>query len=75
MNDMQAQLEKIRTLAAECEMVRNLATERSKRTLFADLAEHLKVLAADVERAMASVGAGDTFLSRKTQEPFPKEEE
>ena len=75
MKDMQAQLEKIRTLAAECEVVRNLATERSKRALFAELAEHLKVLAADVERAMASVGAGDTFLGRKTQGPFPKEEE
>ena len=34
MKDMQAQLEKLRTQAAECEMVRNLATERSKRALF-----------------------------------------
>jgi hypothetical protein len=40
----------------------DLATESSKRALFADLAEHLKVLAGDVERAMASAGAGDTFL-------------
>jgi hypothetical protein len=75
MKDMLAQLEKFRTQAAECEIVRNLATQPGKRALFADLAERLKVLAADVERAMASAGAGDTFLGRKTQEPFPKEQE
>ncbi|WP_168195363.1 hypothetical protein [Bradyrhizobium sp. NAS80.1] len=52
-------------------MIRDLATNPSKRELFGKLAEHYKVLATEVERAMS--GAGDTLLGRKTQEPFPDE--
>jgi len=33
------------------------------------------MLAALVEKTMAEVGTGDTFLGRKTQEPFPPPEE
>ncbi len=44
MKDMQAQLEKLRTDAAECALIRDLATEPKKRDLFARLAEHLTVL-------------------------------
>ena len=53
MKDMQAQLEKLRTQAAECEMIRDLATDTQKRELFARLAAHFKVLAAEIERAIA----------------------
>jgi hypothetical protein len=53
MKDMQNQLEKLRTQAAECELIRDLATDKQKRELFARLADHFKVLAAEIERAMA----------------------
>jgi hypothetical protein len=53
MKDMQAQLEKLRTDAAECALIRDLATDPKKRELFARLADHLSVLAAEVERAVA----------------------
>jgi hypothetical protein len=56
MKDMQAQLEKLRTQAAECELVRDLATDTQKRELFARLAAHFEVLAAEVERAIADDG-------------------
>ena len=52
MKDMQAQLEKLRVEAANCEMISRLATDRNKRELFARLAEHYKVLAAEVERSI-----------------------
>lgn len=75
MKDMQAHLEKLRVQISECEMIRELATDPQKRELFAKLAEHYRVLAGEVEKAMASAGAGDSFLGRKTQEPFPGEED
>ena len=53
MKDMQAQLEKLRTEAAECALIRDLATEPRKRELFTRLADHLAILADEVERAMA----------------------
>jgi hypothetical protein len=53
MKDMQAQLEKLRADAAECALIRDLATDPKKRELFARLADHLSVLAAEVERAVA----------------------
>ncbi|MET4347074.1 hypothetical protein ABIC08_007709 [Bradyrhizobium sp. RT9b] len=52
MKDMQAQLEKLRTDAAECALIRDLATDPKKRDLFTKLAEHLTVLADEVERAI-----------------------
>ncbi|MET4212375.1 MULTISPECIES: hypothetical protein [Bradyrhizobium] len=51
---MQAQLEKLRTDAAECALIRDLATEPKKRDLFTKLAEHLTILADEVERAIAA---------------------
>jgi len=52
MKDMQAQLEKLRVEAANCQMISGLATDKEKRELFARLAEHYKVLAEEVERAI-----------------------
>jgi len=52
MKDMQAHLEKLRTQAAECEILRDSATDKTKQELFAKMAQHFKVLAAEVERAM-----------------------
>ncbi|AJA61650.1 MULTISPECIES: hypothetical protein [Bradyrhizobium] len=52
MRDYQAQLEKPRTDAAECEFISDLATDKAKRDLFDRLASHLTVLADQVEAAM-----------------------
>jgi hypothetical protein len=54
MKDMQAQLEKLRTDAAECALIRDLAIEPKKRKLFTKLAEHLTILADEVEHSIAA---------------------
>jgi predicted nuclease of restriction endonuclease-like RecB superfamily len=54
MKDMRVHLEKLRSDAADCAVVSNLATDKDKQELFSRLAEHLNVLAAEVERAIAS---------------------
>jgi hypothetical protein len=53
MKDMEAHLEKLRRDAAQCAIIRDLATDPKKRDLFTKLAEHMSVLASDVERAIA----------------------
>jgi hypothetical protein len=52
MKDMQAQLEKLRTEAAECELIASLAIDKAKQELFTKLAQHYAVLALEVERAI-----------------------
>ena len=52
MKDMQAQLEKLQRDAAECALIRDLATDPRKRELFARVAEQLAVLASAVEQAI-----------------------
>jgi hypothetical protein len=52
MRDMLAHLEQLQVQVAECEMIRNLATDKEKRELFDKLAKHYAVLAAEVERAI-----------------------
>jgi len=74
MQDMKAHLEKLRAQLAECETIRDRAADPAKRDLFATLAEHLKLLATQIEYTIAG-RALDTFLGRKTQEPFPTEQE
>ena len=58
MQDMRAHLEKLRADAAECALIRDLATGPQKRELFARLAEHLSALASEVEAAIAVKLAG-----------------
>ena len=53
MKDMQAHLEKLHRDAAECAIIRDLATDPKKRELFTKLAEHMSMLASEVERAIA----------------------
>jgi hypothetical protein len=53
MKDMLTHLEKLRTDAADCALIRDLATDPVKRELFTRLAEHLLNLAAEVEAALA----------------------
>lgn len=54
MQDMTAYLEKLRTDAAECALIRDLATDRRKRELFTRLTEHLNALASEMEAAIAA---------------------
>jgi hypothetical protein len=54
MQDMKAHLEKLRTDAAECALIRDLATDPEKRALFTRLAAHLGTLASEVEAAIAA---------------------
>ncbi len=56
MKDMQAHLEKLRTDAAECKLISDLATDPAKRELFTKLAEHYEVLAMEVEQAICESG-------------------
>jgi hypothetical protein len=53
MKDMEAHLEKLRADAAECALIRDLATDPQKRALFMRLAEHLATLASEVEATIA----------------------
>ncbi|MGF6308641.1 CHASE3 domain sensor protein [Bradyrhizobium sp. i1.8.4] len=55
MQDMLTHLEKLRTDAAECALIRDLTTDMQKRELFSKLAEHLAALAAEVEKTIAAV--------------------
>ena len=52
MKDYLAQIEKLRRDAAECAPIRDLATDKAKREMFDRLANHLTVLADQVEMAM-----------------------
>jgi ribosomal protein S7 len=52
MQDYLAQVEKLRRDAAECALIRDLATDKAKREMFDRLASHLTVLADQVELAM-----------------------
>jgi hypothetical protein len=54
MQDMRVHLEKLRADAAECALIRDLATDIRKRELFARLADHLSLLASEVEAAIAA---------------------
>lgn len=52
MKDYQAYLEKLRSDAAECRLISDLATNKEKREMFDRLALHLGVLADQIEKAM-----------------------
>jgi hypothetical protein len=52
MKDYHTHVEKLRKDAAECALVRDLATDKAKREMFDRLARHLDELTDEVERAM-----------------------
>lgn len=58
MQDYKKHLEKLRTDSAECRLISDLATDRTKRDLFDKLAAHLSRLADQVEIAMSKVETG-----------------
>ena len=53
MKDYLASLEKLRRDAAEAALIRDLATNKTKREMFDRLHKHLNRLADEVEKAMA----------------------
>jgi hypothetical protein len=53
MQDMKARLEKLRTDAAECALIRDLATDPAKRAVFTRLSERLSELVNELEAAIA----------------------
>ena len=55
MKDYQASIEKLRKDAVEAALIRDLATDKTKREMYDRLHEHLNRLADEVERAMNSV--------------------
>lgn len=52
MKDYRASLEKLRNDAAEAAMIRDLATDPTKREMYSKLHEHFSRLADEVEAAM-----------------------
>jgi hypothetical protein len=52
--DYQASIEKLRKDAAEAALIRDLATNKTKREMFDRLHQHLTRLADEVEQAMKS---------------------
>jgi hypothetical protein len=52
--DYQASIEKLRKDAAEAALIRDLATNMTKREMFDRLHQHLTRLADEVEQAMKS---------------------
>jgi hypothetical protein len=55
MQDMQAQLVRLREQAVEFELIAARATDAAKQELFTRLAEHFRVLASEVEKAIAKM--------------------
>ena len=54
MKDYQASIEKLRKDASEAALIRDLATDPTKREIYNRLHEHLNRLADEVEQAMKS---------------------
>jgi hypothetical protein len=52
MKDVESQLDRMRRDAEECAMISRLAGSHKKKELFARLAEHLRVLASELERTI-----------------------
>jgi putative hemolysin len=50
--DYQEHLERLRKEAAECALIRDLATDKQKREMFDRICNHLSVLANQIEMAM-----------------------
>jgi hypothetical protein len=60
MQDMKKHLESLLSQAAECKLISELANDQAKRDLFAKLAAHYRVLAAEIERVIAAQSGGPT---------------
>jgi hypothetical protein len=54
MQDLRKELATLLSEAANCQRISDQATNAEKKVMFARIAEHHRVLAAEVERAIAS---------------------
>jgi hypothetical protein len=63
MKDYLASIEKLRSDAAEAALIRDLATDPTKRDMFDRLHAHLNRLADEVEHAMNQSGSSGTKVS------------
>ena len=54
MEDMAEHLALLRIQIAECELIRDRATEHERRALLTDLAEQFKMLRSEIERRQAA---------------------
>jgi hypothetical protein len=54
MQDMRAHSEKLRVEAEDCELISRLATNPTKKQLFAKLAAHQRALADEIERTISA---------------------
>jgi hypothetical protein len=57
MQDVQAYLEKLSTDAVDCALISKRATDPRKKELFGRLADHLAMLASELERAIGASAA------------------
>jgi len=60
MKELEIQLEKLRSEAAECRVLSDVATDPEKRELFAKVGQHVAALVAGVEGALAAESANVT---------------
>ncbi len=58
MRDMLPHLKKLLAETAECELIASRATDKARQELFTRLAQHYKVLASEIERAIRENEAG-----------------
>ncbi len=58
MKDYQVSLEKLRRDAADAALIRDLATDKTKRDMFDRLHQHFSRLADEVEQAMKASTTG-----------------
>lgn len=54
MIDLEAKLERFETLAAECDLIGKLATDRAKRELYLRLGLHYRELADDMRKVIGT---------------------
>jgi hypothetical protein len=57
MGDMRAQLEELRQQAAEFEALATKATDCAKRQYFVRIAEHLRLGASEIEKALTKASS------------------
>jgi len=63
MQDLQAHLKMLRAQISECDRLRKAARTNIKREIFAKFGNHYRVLAGELERAIAAVQAASSISS------------
>ena len=74
MTDIQTHLSKIRSDAAECILLSGLATDDARREMFVKTAEHLNLLAFEIEKTIAANSAKSPHGEGVTLVPLAQEE-